>query len=45
LNTPTEGPLIQKTADMLAKIFDWNIRWAGAAKDEGNIIHLGTDNT
>jgi hypothetical protein len=30
---------------MLAKIFDWNIRWAGAAKGEDNIIHLGTDNT
>jgi hypothetical protein len=33
------------TAAILAKIFDWNIRWAGAAKDDGQTIHLGTDNT
>ena len=33
------------TAAILAKIFDWNIRWTGAAKDNGKTIHLGTDNT
>tara|TARA_B110000091_G_scaffold113750_1_gene122946 strand:- start:629 stop:766 length:138 start_codon:yes stop_codon:yes gene_type:complete len=45
LSTPTSGSLIQKAADMLAKIFDWNIPWSVAAKGEGKIIHLGTDNT
>jgi hypothetical protein len=33
------------TASILAKIFNWKIRWAGAAKDDGKTIHLGTDNT
>ncbi|MFT4811429.1 MAG: hypothetical protein ACI9LX_004806 [Paraglaciecola sp.] len=33
------------TATILAKIFNWKIRWAGAAKDKGKTIHLGTDNT
>jgi catechol 2,3-dioxygenase-like lactoylglutathione lyase family enzyme len=33
------------TAAILAKIFDWNIRWTGAAKDNGKTINLGTDNT
>lgn len=33
------------TAAILAKIFNWKIRWAGAVKDDGKTIHLGTDNT
>lgn len=33
------------TATILAKIFDWKIRWAGAAKDNGKTIHLGADDT
>ncbi|AGH44312.1 VOC family protein [Paraglaciecola psychrophila] len=33
------------TAAILAKIFNWKIRWAGAAKDDDKTIHLGTDNT
>jgi len=33
------------TAIILGEIFDWKIRWAGAAKDEGRTIHLGSDDT
>lgn len=33
------------TAAILAKIFDWNIRWAGSAMNDDKTIHLGTDNT
>jgi hypothetical protein len=32
-------------ASLLANIFNWKIRWAGASKDDGKTIHLGTDNT
>ena len=33
------------TANILSNIFDWKIRWAGAAKDEGRTIHLGGEDT
>jgi hypothetical protein len=33
------------TATILAKIFNWKIRWAGAATYDGKTIHLDTDNT
>lgn len=34
-----------KTAEILGQIFDWKVRWAGSAKDNGIAVHLGTDNT
>jgi catechol 2,3-dioxygenase-like lactoylglutathione lyase family enzyme len=33
------------TASILGQLFDWKIRWAGAAKDNGRTIHLGGDET
>ena len=33
------------TAVILAEIFNWEIRWSGSSKDNGDIIYLGTDNT
>jgi hypothetical protein len=33
------------TAVILAKIFNWEIRWSGASKDNGKTVHLGTNNT
>jgi catechol 2,3-dioxygenase-like lactoylglutathione lyase family enzyme len=33
------------TAIILSEIFDWKIRWAGPAKDQGRTIHLGGDAT
>jgi predicted enzyme related to lactoylglutathione lyase len=34
---------VERTAQMLMKIFDWRIRWRGAAADGGSTIHVGTD--
>lgn len=31
----------EQTAKVLADIFGWSIRWQGAAKDNGQTIHLG----
>lgn len=31
----------QATAHMLVQLFDWSIRWQGAAKDDGYSIHVG----
>lgn len=36
---------IDSTAAILAKVFDWQIRWSGASKDNGNSIHLGGNDT
>ncbi|MDH5737026.1 MAG: VOC family protein [Gammaproteobacteria bacterium] len=32
-----------QTADMLCKIFDWQLRWSGPAKLGGYTVHVGTD--
>jgi len=32
-----------KTAQILCGLFDWKIRWQGAAKDNGLSIHVGSD--
>ena len=34
---------IDRTADMLIKIFGWRIRWRGPAADGGSTIHVGSD--
>ncbi len=33
----------QKTAALMATLFDWNIRWEGPAKSGGRTVHVGTD--
>jgi hypothetical protein len=33
------------TASILGQLFDWKIRWTGAAKDNGRTIHLGGEET
>jgi len=32
-------------AALLCNIFDWKIRWSGAAIDDGYTVHVGDDNT
>ena len=31
------------TADMLARLFGWHVRWNGASKGGGYTVHVGTD--
>lgn len=33
----------EETAALLKGIFDWRIRWQGAARDGGRTIHLGSN--
>ena len=33
------------TAEELCTLFDWHIRWEGAAKDEGHSVHVGEDDS
>ncbi|MEO1306546.1 MAG: VOC family protein [Pseudomonadota bacterium] len=33
------------TAEELCRIFDWTIRWEGAAKDNGYSVHVGSKNS
>jgi len=33
------------TAAMLCKLFDWAVRWEGAAMDSGYTLHVGNDET
>ncbi len=32
-----------KTADLLADLFDWKIRWSGDSIHNGRSVHVGTD--
>lgn len=32
-------------AELLCRIFDWRIRWAGAAKDDGYTVHVGSESS
>lgn len=32
-------------ASILGEIFNWKVRWAGAAKDKGRTVHLGSVET
>lgn len=34
---------IDRTAAMLMELFEWRIRWRGAAQSGGSTIHVGTD--
>lgn len=31
-----------KTATLFCQLFDWHIRWAGPAKDQGYTVHVGS---
>ena len=35
----------QRTARLLSSIFGWHIRWSGPAKDDGQTVHVGTENS
>lgn len=41
LNITVSDP--DKTAQMLCKLFDWKIRWEGAAIHGGRSIHVGSE--
>ncbi|WP_299079556.1 VOC family protein [uncultured Paraglaciecola sp.] len=43
INLTVQNP--KAAANILGQIFDWKIRWSGAALDNGFTIHLGSDNT
>jgi catechol 2,3-dioxygenase-like lactoylglutathione lyase family enzyme len=32
----------ERTADMLASLFGWEVRWQGPAINDGHTIHIGT---
>lgn len=34
----------RETADLMASVFGWRVRWEGPAKSGGHTIHVGTDN-
>ncbi|MEM9574724.1 MAG: VOC family protein [Pseudomonadota bacterium] len=36
-------PDADRTAEMLTRLFDWKIRWAGETPGWGRSIHVGTD--
>lgn len=31
------------SAELLCRLFDWKIRWQGAAMDDGHTVHVGSD--
>ena len=33
----------EKTADLLCRLFDWQIRWQGPSKLGGRTVHVGAD--
>lgn len=41
LNVTVTAP--QEIAAVLCDLFDWHIRWEGAAKDNGYTVHVGDD--
>lgn len=34
---------LDKTANMLCKLFDWHIRWRGSAMGDGETVHVGNE--
>jgi len=32
----------ERTAQLMQQLFDWQVRWQGAARDGGRTIHVGT---
>lgn len=35
---------VDRSAQLLVDLFDWQVRWKGASKDGGTTAHVGTDN-
>lgn len=35
----------EKSADLLCRIFDWEIRWQGQGMDVGHTVHVGNANS
>ncbi len=33
----------RKTGDLLARLFNWRLRWQGPGKSGGHTVHVGTD--
>ena len=33
----------EATAAILQSIFGWHVRWSGPARDDGRVVHVGTD--
>ena len=33
----------ERTAGLMAALFDWHVRWRGPARDAGHTIHVGSD--
>ena len=40
INLTVSNP--DSSADLLCKLFDWQIRWAGAAMNGGRTVHVGS---
>ena len=32
-----------RTAELMKRIFGWQVRWSGLARDDGQVIHVGCD--
>lgn len=41
LNLTVRDPA--RAADLMARLFGWQVRWEGPARDGGHIIHVGDD--
>jgi predicted enzyme related to lactoylglutathione lyase len=35
----------ERMAGLLNHLFDWHVRWEGAARDNGRVIHVGDERT
>ena len=33
----------ERTAKLMISLFDWHVRWSGAARDGGHTVHVGAD--
>lgn len=33
----------ERTAELMQKIFGWKVRWSGPARDDGRVVHVGSD--
>lgn len=33
----------ERTAKLMIALFDWHVRWSGAARDGGHTVHVGSD--
>jgi catechol 2,3-dioxygenase-like lactoylglutathione lyase family enzyme len=43
VNVTVRSP--ERTAQLLADLFDWHVRWEGPARDNGRTIHVGDERT